>query len=161
MSQSAEAKLRELEIELPPAPKAAGLYRLAVVSGNLCCVSGHISMNSSGDLITGRVGDELDQAAGYEAARQAGLAILATLRQSLGSLDRVSRVIRLFGMVNATSDFCQHPAVINGASELFAQVWGPEAGVGVRCAMGAASLPLNVAVEVEATFELDHGSAND
>ena len=154
---SAEAKLQELGIDLPPPPQAAGLYRLAVITGNLCHVSGHISVTTDGQLITGRVGEGLDQAAGYAAARQAGLAVLATLRETLGSLDRVERVVRLFGMVNASASFVEHPAVINGASELFAEVWGPDAGVGVRCAMGAASLPLDVCVEIEATFQVRGG----
>jgi enamine deaminase RidA (YjgF/YER057c/UK114 family) len=105
-------------------------------------------------MMSGRVGLEVDQQAGYDAARQTGLAILATLRASLGSLDRVKRVIKLLGMVNCTPDFTQQPAVINGCSELFAQVFGSDEGVGARSAVGMGSLPGNISVEIEAIFEL-------
>jgi enamine deaminase RidA (YjgF/YER057c/UK114 family) len=104
--------------------------------------------------MTGRVGAELNTAAGALAARQVGLAILATLRSELGSLDRVERVIKVLGMVNATPDFRDHPSVINGCSELFVGIWGPERGIGARSAVGMASLPNNIAVEIEAIFEL-------
>ena len=104
--------------------------------------------------MTGRVGSEIDQQAGYNAARQCGLAILTTLKTSLGSLDRVKRVIKTLGMVNAAPDFKPHPAVINGFSELFAQVWGEENGIGARSAVGMGSLPGNISVEVEVIVEL-------
>jgi enamine deaminase RidA (YjgF/YER057c/UK114 family) len=151
---SAEAKLKELGIELPPAPKPAGVYKPVVIVGNLAYVSGHGPLLANRTLITGRVGETMDQPAGYQAARQTGLAILATLKASLGSLDRISRVIKLLGMVNCTPDFAQHPAVINGCSELFAQVFGEDQGVGARSAVGMGSLPGNIAVEIEAIFEL-------
>jgi enamine deaminase RidA (YjgF/YER057c/UK114 family) len=106
-------------------------------------------------LVTGRVGADLDLSAGAAAARLAALAILATLRAELGSLDRVRRVVKVLGLVNCTADFQQHPAVINGASELFAEVFGHEAGVGARSAVGASSLPLGVPVEIEAVFEIE------
>lgn len=151
---SAEAKLKELGIELPPAPKAMGVYKPVVVVGSVAYVSGHGPLKSDGTLICGRVGADLDQQAGYQAARQTGLAILATLRQSLGSLDRVRRVIKLLGMVNSATEFHQHPAVINGCSELFRDVWGADAGVGARSAVGMSALPGNIAVEIEAIFEV-------
>jgi len=106
-------------------------------------------------MSTGRVGTEVDQQAGYDAARQTGLTILATLRENLGSLKRVRRVIKMLGMVNAASDFTQHPAVINGCSDLFAEVWGSENGVGARSAVGMGSLPGNISVEIEVIFELN------
>ena len=149
-----ETRLTELRLELPPAPKPMGVYKPLVIVGNLAFVSGHGPLKSDKTLITGRVGDDLDLAAGKAAARQVGLAILSTLRAELGSLARVRRVIKILGMVNSTPDFQQHPAVINGCSELFAEVFGPEDGVGSRSAVGMASLPNHIAVEIEAIFEI-------
>jgi enamine deaminase RidA (YjgF/YER057c/UK114 family) len=151
---SAEARVVELGLELPPAPEALGVYRPVVVAGGVAYTSGHLPMKSDGSLITGRVGEQLDVQAGYQAARQTCLAILASLKAALGSLDQVKRVIKVVGLVNATPDFTEHPAVINGCSELLAEVFGPEAGVGARCALGAGSLPKNVPVEIEAMFEI-------
>jgi enamine deaminase RidA (YjgF/YER057c/UK114 family) len=152
---SAEARLKELKLELPPAPKAMGVYRPLVVVGSLAYLSGHGPLQADKSLITGRVGETLDAAAGKAAARQTGLAILATLREGLGSLDRVKRLIKTLGLVNCTADFDQQPAVINGFSELMVEVFGPEAGVGARSAVGATSLPASMAVEVEAIFEIE------
>ena len=151
---SAETRFAELKLELPPAPKPMGVYQPLVVAGPLVFVSGHGPLKPDKTLILGRVGDDLDVAAGQAAARQVGLAILATLRAQLGSLDRVKRVIKVLGMVNATPGFREHPAVINGCSELFTEVWGPQHGIGARSAVGMASLPGNIAVEIEAIFEL-------
>ena len=151
---TAEARLSELGLELPPAPEPKGVYRPLVVVGNLAYTSGHLPVKPDGTIITGRIGAELDQQVGYNAARQTGLAILATLRKGLGSLDRVRRVVKLLGMVNCTAEFNQQPAVINGCSELFAEVFGPDAGVGARSAVGVGSLPLGVPVEIEAVFEI-------
>ena len=151
---SADAKLSELGLELPPAPAPAGVYKPVVIVDKLAYVSGHGPLLPDGSMLTGRVGDEVDQQAGYDAARQTGLAILATLRAQLGSLDRVARLIKSFGMVNAAADFQQHPAVINGYSELMGEVFGPENGVGARSAVGMGSLPGNISVEIEAIFEL-------
>jgi len=149
-----EDRLVELRLDLPPAPKPLGVYKPLVICGGLAYVSGHGPLNSDKTLITGRVGADLDLGAGKAAARQTGLAILATLRGELGSLNRVKRVIKVFGMVNCTSDFREHPQVINGCSELFAEVFGKEVGVGARSAVGMASLPSNIAVEIEAIFEI-------
>jgi enamine deaminase RidA (YjgF/YER057c/UK114 family) len=151
---SAEDRVRELELELPPAPVPVAVYRPVVIVDRLVYVSGHGPLRPDKTLITGRVGHTLDLEAGKQAARQVGLAILATLRSQLGSLDRVSRVVKVFGMVNASPEFRDHPAVINGCSELFAEVWGPERGVGARSAVGMGSLPGDIAVEIEAIFEL-------
>ena len=149
-----ETRLAELRLELPPAPKPVAVYKPLVIAGPWAYVSGHGPVKPDATLITGRVGVDLALDAGKAAARQVGLAILATLRAELGSLDRVRRVIRIFGMVNCANDFQQHPAVINGCSELFAEVFGPEAGIGSRSAVGMASLPGNIAVEIEAIFEI-------
>ena len=151
---SAEARIAELKLELPPAPKPVAVYKSMVVAGNLAYVSGHGPLKADKSMITGRVGADLEVAAGKAAARQVGLAILATLRANLGSLDKVKRVIKVLGMVNCTPEFCDHPAVINGWSELFADVWGPDNGIAARSAVGMGSLPGNIAVEIEAIFEL-------
>lgn len=152
---SAEAKIKELGLELPPPPKPAGVYKPVVIVGNMCYVSGHGPLRADGSMICGRVGADLDQKDGYSAARQTGLAILASLRSHLGSLDRVKRVIKTLGMVNSTPDFQQHPAVINGFSELFAEVFGKDNGVGARSAVGMGSLPGNIATEVEVILEVE------
>jgi enamine deaminase RidA (YjgF/YER057c/UK114 family) len=148
---NAETRIQELRLELPPAPKPVAVYKPLVVAGNLAYVSGHGPLRPDKSLITGRVGVDLDLAAGATAARQTGLAILATLRSELGSLNRV---IKVLGMVNATPDFQDHPKVINGCSELFAEVFGADCGVGARSAVGMGSLPGNIAVEIEAIFEI-------
>lgn len=149
-----EQRLKDLHLELPPAPKPIGVYKPLVTMDKLAYASGHGPLRSDGTLITGRVGADMDLAAGKAAARQVGLAILATLRASLGSLDRVKRVIKVLGMVNCTPDFPDHPKVINGCSELFAEIFGADLGVGARSAVGMNSLPGNIAVEIEAIFEL-------
>ena len=151
---NADAKILELRLDLPPAPKPVAVYKPLVVVGNMAYVSGHGPLKPDKSLITGRVGAELDLAAGKAAARQVGLAILATLRGELGSLNRVKRVIKVLGMVNCMPDFTDHPKVINGCSELFAEVFGPENGIGARSAVGMGSLPGNIAVEIEAIFEI-------
>jgi len=151
---TAEARIQELKLELPPPPKPAGVYKPVIVVGKLAYLSGHGPLKSDGTMITGKVGADLDQQQGYAAARQTGLAILATLRAHLGSLDRVARLVKTLGMVNTTLNFEQHPAVINGFSDLMSQVFGADHGVGARSAVGMGSLPGNIAVEVEAIFEL-------
>lgn len=152
---SAEEKFNRLELELPPAPKPMGVYKPIVIAGNMAYVSGHGPLLPDGTLITGRVGSEVDQEHGYNAARQTGLAVLATLRANLGSLDRVKRIVKTLGMVNSSADFENHPAVINGFSDLFKDVFGEDAGVGARSAIGMGSLPGNISVEVEAIFEIE------
>ena len=149
-----EQRLAELRLELPPAPKPVAVYKPLVVAGNMAYVSGHGPLSADKTLITGVVGRDLDLEAGKAAARQVGLAILATLRSELGSLDRVARLIKVLGMVNTAADFYDHPKVINGCSELFAEIWGPDDGVGARSAVGMGPLPGNIAVEIEAIFEL-------
>lgn len=151
---SAEARVKELGLQLPPVPKLGGVYKPVVIVNNLCYVSGHGPLGMDGKMWAGRVGADLDQKGGYDAARQVGLTILATLRSQLGSLDRVKRVIKTLGMVNATPDFLTHPAVINGCSELWGQVWGEENGIGARSAVGMGSLPGNIPVEIEVILEL-------
>ena len=151
---SAESKLAELNLQLPPIPKPGGVYKPVVIVGNMAYCSGHVSVRSDGTIIAGKVGGEVDQDYGKKAAEGSGLAILATLRANLGSLDRVKRVVKTLGMVNCTADFHNHPEVINGCSELWAKIWGSENGVGARSAVGMGSLPRNSTTEVEAIFEL-------
>lgn len=151
---SADQSFSALGLNLPPAPAPLGVYKPFLIVGNTAYVSGHGTVQEDGSLIIGRVGEDLDLEAGKMAARQVGLAILATLVKNLGSLDRIERVVKVLGMVNATLDFEKHPYVINGCSELFAQVWGAEKGVGVRSAVGMATLPDNIPVEIEAHFLL-------
>jgi len=149
-----EERIKELNLQLPPAPAPGGVFKPVAVVGNLAYISGHAPIRADGSLITGRVGADLDVEAGYAAARQVGLTILSTLRTHLGSLDSVKRVIKTLGMVNCTPDFTDHPKVINGYSELFAEVFGADSGVGARSAVGMCSLPSNMAVEIEVIFEL-------
>lgn len=151
---SAESRILELKLELPPAPKPGGVYQPVVITGKTVYVSGHGPLKPDGTMITGRVGADLTLEEGKAAARQVGLAILSTLRAQLGSLNNVKRVIKTLGMVNATPDFAKHPQVINGYSELFAEVFGPEDGVGARSAVGMGSLPGNIAVEIEVILEM-------
>ncbi len=157
MNPTPEMRFAELRLELPKAPKPVAVYKPLVIFGNAIYVSGHGPVRTDGTLITGVVGKDLDLEAGKLAARQVGLAILATLKEHLGSLDRVKRIIKVLGMVNSAPDFYDHPKVINGASELFAAVWGPDLGVGARSAVGMGPLPGNIPVEIEVIFELAEG----
>ena len=152
---SPEENFAALGLTLPPAPKPLGVYKPGLRVDHFYYVSGHGTVQTDGSLIIGRIGKDLDIEEGKLAARQVGLAILATLKAQLGSLNRIKRVIKVLGMVNATEDFLRHPYVINGCSELFAQVWGEENGIGVRSAVGMGTLPDNIPVEIEAVFELN------
>jgi len=150
---SPDERYLALADERPPAPPEGGIYKPVVVTGNQIWVSGHGPMRADKSWVTGKLGADLDTPAGAAAARLVGLGILASLRAELGSLNEVGRVIKLLGMVNATPDFGQQPKVINGCSELFVEIWGDERGVGARSAVGMASLPSGIAVEIEAVFE--------
>lgn len=151
---SPEKAFAETGLSLPPAPQPMGVYKPYLIDGKYLYISGHGPVQDDKSLIKGRVGEDLDIEQAKLAARQVGLTILSTIRTNLGSLDRVKRVIKVLGMVGCTSDFEQHPYVINGCSELFSAVWGPDNGVGVRSAVGMGSLPGNIPVEIEALFEL-------
>ena len=151
---SPQKQFESLKLTLPPAPKPIGVYTPSLVVGPHILLSGHGPLLPDGTLMRGRVGRDMDADGGKQAARQVGLTMLATLIASLGSLDRVKRVVKVLGMVNCTADFEKHPYVINGASELFAEVWGRELGIGVRSAVGMGSLPDDIPVEIEAMFEL-------
>jgi len=150
-----ESRFLALNLILPPAPEPKGVYTPLLQDGHHIYVSGHLPVNTDGTLHRGKIGKDIDQEAGKLAARQVGLTILATLISNLGSLNKIKRVIKVFGMVNATVDFDKQPYVINGCSELFVEVFGRENGIAVRSAVGVGSLPENVPVEIEAIFELN------
>ena len=155
MASSPETRVQELHLTLPPAAKPVGVYKPAVRVGNLLFVSGHGPLKPDGSLVLGRVGDTLTLEQGKEAARQAGLAILATIRGQLGSLDKVKRLVKSFGMVNCTPQFGDQPKVINVYSELMKDVFGEDAGVGARSAVGHNALPNGMAVEIECILEVE------
>jgi enamine deaminase RidA (YjgF/YER057c/UK114 family) len=149
----ADARIQELKLELPPAPKPVATYVTALRHGDLLYVSGHGPLKPDKTMITGKLGAELDLEAGQAAARQVGLAILATLRDQLGSLDKVVRLVKTLALVNCTAEFAQQPLVVNGYSDLMKDVFG-DAGVGARSALGTNSLPGNISVEIEAIFQV-------
>ena len=151
--QSAESRIRELGLELPDPPSPIAVYVPAVITGNLLFVSGHGPAAIEG-VKPGKVGQDLTIEEGKLAARATGLRILSTMRDRLGSLDRVVRLVRSFGMVNAVPDFTEQPQVINGYSELMVEVFGETNGKGARAAVGMGSLPSNIAVEIESIWEI-------
>lgn len=151
--ESPSERIKSLGLLLPPAPPPAGLYKPILVVDNFLYVSGQGCMRTDGTLIKGRVGDSLTLEEGKAAARQTALTMLATITTHFGDLDRIKRLVKTLGMVNCTPDFGDQPLVINGYSELMADVFGPDFGVGVRSAVGM-MLPGGIAVEIEAMFEL-------
>lgn len=151
---SAESRFNELKLELPPAPKAIGLYKPILVVDGMAYLSGHGPVQADGTAICGCLGDDLDVEAGFQAARQTALTTLASLREGLGSLDNVKRLVKTVGMVRSTADFAAQPAVINGFSELMRDIFGEEDGIAARSAVGVASLPAGWAVEIETIFEV-------
>lgn len=148
-----EKKLEELGITLPEAPMPAANYVPYVRSGKMLYVSGQISAGPDG-MVKGRLGEDMDVAAGAAAARLCGLALIAQARAALGSLDKIKRVVKLTGFVNSTADFTDQPEVINGCSDLMVELFG-DAGRHARSAVSAASLPRGVAVEIEAIFRVE------
>ena len=151
---SAEAKIKELGIELPAPPKPAGNYVAGVQTGNLLFMSGCGPRNPDGSSISGKVGGDLSAEQGYDAARLVGLNMLANIKSLVGDLDKVNRVVKVLGMVNAVPEFKEHPKVINGFSDLMVEVFGEDAGKAGRSAVGMGSLPFQIAVEVEMIVEL-------
>ncbi len=151
---SAQSRLSELGLILPPAPKPVGVYKPVIIVAGMAYLSGHGPLRADKTLITGRLGADMDVKAGYEAARVTGLAMLASLQGALGTLDRVVRLVKLLGLVRCTEDFVDQPAVINGCSELFRDIFGEDAGIAARSALGTNALPGGIAVEIEAIFEV-------
>ncbi len=155
MAGQIDARLAELGIELPQAPKPAAAYIPAVRSGNLIFVSGQVPFDNGELAWKGKVGVEYSLEEGQQAARLCALNAIAVAKDVLdGDLDRITRVVKLGGFVNCPADFEQHPAVINGASNVVGEIFGDK-GAHARFAVGVGSLPFNVAVEVEAIFEVE------
>ncbi|MBP1674208.1 MAG: RidA family protein [Bacteroidetes bacterium] len=154
MNHDPESRIKELGLELPPAPRPMGVYKPVLLIGNFLYVSGQGPLKPDGTLIKGKVGKELSLEEGKQAARQAGLAMLSSIKASIGDLNKVKRLVKTLGMVNSAPDFEQHAAVINGFSELMAEVFGEDNGIGVRSAVGMI-LPGNIAAEIEAMFEMN------
>ena len=155
MQSTPEKRIQELHLTLPPAPKPVAKYKTAVQVGTMLYVSGHGPAKIDGKSpVVGKVGADLTLEQGKEAARLVGLAILSTVRHALGSLDKVKRLVKTLGMINTPPDYKDHPQVLNGFSELMAAVFGEDAGVGTRSAVGMGSLPGGIPVEVECIFEV-------
>lgn len=153
MQQDPDLRIAELGLILPPAPRPVGVYKPVLIVGKFLYVSGQGPVKSDGTLMTGRLGADLDTEEGKLVARQVGLTMLSTIKTHFGDLKKIRRVVKVFGMVNSAPGFDKQPAVINGFSELMAEVFGEEDGIGVRSAVGMI-LPSNIPVEVEAMFEL-------
>jgi enamine deaminase RidA (YjgF/YER057c/UK114 family) len=151
---SIEKRLAELNLALPQSAPSKGIYKKCLVVGDLLYVSGHVSIKNDGSLIKGKLGKDISDDEGKAAARQAGLAILSSIKEHFGNFDKIKRVVKLLGMVNCIPEYENQPVIINGCSELYVQLWGDDNGKGVRSAVGMGSLPGNVAVEIEAIFEL-------
>jgi enamine deaminase RidA (YjgF/YER057c/UK114 family) len=153
MYMRVEAKLGELGLELPPTPRPAANYVGAVQTGNLLYISGHGPTKGGQFAYIGKVGKDLSIEQGYEAARLVALNCLASAKAVLGDLDRVTRVVKILGMVNCSEDFGEQPKVINGASDLLVQLFG-DSGRHARSAVGMQALPFGIAVEIEMIFEV-------
>ncbi len=156
---TAEERLKELEIELPAPPPPAGLYVPCVQVGPLVFVSGQIPLEDGKPMRHGKCGESVSVDEAAALARQCALQALAIVRQQVGSLDNVRRVVRVGGFVASGKDFIEHPKVINGASQLLIDVFGEEAGRHARIAVGLAELPLGVPVEVEFLFEVSRAAS--
>lgn len=153
MEKSPSEKMKEMGLIFPPAPMPAGVYKPILVVGNFLYVSGQGPVNTDGSLMIGRAGDDLNLEEAKTAARQVGLTMLSTIQTHFGDINKIKRIVKVLGMVNSTPDFGQQPLVINGFSELMAEIFGSENGIGVRSAVGM-MLPGNIPVEIEAMFEL-------
>ena len=153
-TNSIQQKLDEMGLQFPALPPSKGIYKRCLTVGNFLFVSGHVSVSTDGNFIKGKVGSTISEEDGKAAARQCALGILSSIKDHLGSFNKLKRVIKILGMVNCGPDFEKHALIMNGCSELFVQLMGEENGIGVRSAVGMGSLPGNVAVEVEAMFEL-------
>ena len=154
MSKQLKDRLKAMGLVLPPAPKPAGVYRPILVIDNQLYVSGQGPVLEDGTLMTGKVGSDIDKEEGKLAAKQVGLTMLSTIITHAPDELIIKRVVKVLGMVNATPEFESHPYVINGFSELFAEVFGEENGIGVRSAVGM-NLPKNIPVEIEAAFLIE------
>ena len=150
----AEAKVKELGLELPEPSKSLAIYKRIVVVDNIAYLSGHIPIDKEGQIMKGKVGADTDVKKGAKAAKRCALALLSTLKDEIGSLNKVKRLIKTTGMVNSTPEFTQQPEVINGCSQVIVDIWGDDFGKGARAAVGMASLPRGAICEIEMMFEL-------
>jgi enamine deaminase RidA (YjgF/YER057c/UK114 family) len=153
MKPDIDLRIIELGLLLPTAPKAVGVYKPVLIVDKFLYVSGQVPLLADGTMMKGKLGSDMDIAAGKLAARQVGLTMLSSIKAHFGELKKIKRIVKVLGMVNCTPDFDSHPAVINGFSELMSEVFGEDNGIGVRSAVGM-MLPMNIAVEIEAMFEL-------
>jgi enamine deaminase RidA (YjgF/YER057c/UK114 family) len=151
---NAESKLKEMGLELPAPGKPVANYVSAVRTGNLVFLSGHGPYREDGTMITGKVGADITLEEGYEAAKRVALVLLSSLKREIGDLEKVKRVVKLLGMVNCTPDFGDQPKVINGASDLFVEIFG-DRGKHARSAVGMGSLPMGISVEIEMIVEVE------
>lgn len=151
---STKRRIESLGLIIPDAPRPLGNFAPYLLDSGYLYISGQISIDSNGEVIRGKLGQDLDIDAGVEAARCCGIGILARAQAAVGDLDRIAKLIKVGAFVNAVPDFSDHPKVVNGASDLMVQVFGPEIADHVRFAVGSASLPANAAVEVEAVFRV-------
>ena len=152
---SAENKIKDLNIILPKAPDPVGSYLATKIAGKFLFISGQISISDKGELIKGKLGKELNTEAGYNAAKRCALNIIAQAKKACSDdLNKIKSCVKLTGFVNSTDSFIEQPKVINGASDLIVQVFG-KSGMHTRAAVSTNSLPLGVAVEVDAIFELN------
>ena len=141
--------------DIMPQPSGSkGIYKSCIAVDSIVYTSGHVPFDTEGNRIKGRVGQNMSTHEAKNVARNVGICILQTLIKEYGSLDKIKRVVKILGMVNAVPDYAEHPIVINGCSELFREIWGDDLGVGARSAVGMGSLPDHVPVEIEAIFEL-------
>ncbi len=153
-TMDAEKRLAELGIKLPPPTRSLAIYKKIVVVDRMAYLSGHIPISEDGEIMRGKVGRDVTVEQANAAARRCGIALLATLRNEIGSLNRVSRLVKTTGMVNCTDDFTQQPEVVNGCSQLIVDLFGEDCGKGARAAVGMASLPRGAICEIEMIFEL-------
>ncbi|MEO5592125.1 MAG: RidA family protein [Chitinophagaceae bacterium] len=149
-----EQKLAEMGLQFPQLHPSKGIYKRCLTVDKFLFVSGHVSVGADGHFITGKIGINLSEEEGKAAAQQCALSILASVKNHLGSFDKLKRVIKILGWVNCSPDYEKHALIVNGCSGLFVKLLGEENGIGVRSAVGMGSLPGNVAIEVEALFEL-------
>lgn len=152
-AQDYEQKIEELGIVIPKPPDPVANYVTAVRTGNLVFLAGHGPVDGNGNLVTGRLGSDLTIAQGQEAARLTGIGLLASLKKEIGNLNKVVRIVKIRGMVNSTTDFTEHPQVVNGCSDLMVEIFGDN-GKHARAAVGMGSLPGNIAIEIEMIVEV-------
>lgn len=155
-----EAKIAALGLKMPPPAVPKGKFVNFTVVNNIAYLSGHLPQPAEGSIVIGKIGKAMTVEEGYEAAKYCGLNLCATLKENIGDLDKVKRVVKLLGFVNCVDSFTEQPAVINGCSDLMIKIYGDK-GVHARSALGTNSLPLGVAVEIEAVFELEEGWDRD